>query len=368
MQLRGLLLVGEAKTSVDYKNALARYMVGRYGEHAADEAISLLQRSRPQDFQKQLALKYMDSRLDGIVKDLVKSMTPTTNAPKSKDEPEAGFKAADDDEESDDGPAFKTPDEVAAQRAKTTATAASRPDRAGTTSNVQRPAGGGTRAEPGKATASVMGTAGQYQIKKPSADPSIKPTVKAKPGESGMSNSQKKVDYVTQTYGQATGDRLAKKLGVPTSAERGGVLGVGMGSPWKTKPKVVSGQAAQKAADPDSPTAAPTPRNARDIPPRPVAQRPGGSNGKPLVRTRNPETGEDEVGVRPGDFVGQRWKPHGISKKVATARPDAATGNFQRGSRLTNPSQEGQEMVWDGSDWVLPSVYAASRAQAKASN
>ncbi len=63
--------------------------------------------------------------------------------------------------------------------------------------------------------------------------------------------------------------------------------------------------------------------------------------------------------VRPGVRVGQRWKPHGVSAKVKTSRPDQATGNYIRGTRFTNPAEEGDELVWNGTDWVSPDAMGA---------
>ncbi len=71
-------------------------------------------------------------------------------------------------------------------------------------------------------------------------------------------------------------------------------------------------------------------------------------------------TGEELVDVvRPGTRKGMRWKPSGVSQKVKTTRADQSTGNFKYGSRFTNPAEEGQEVVWDGTDWVLDSQMVA---------
>jgi hypothetical protein len=67
--------------------------------------------------------------------------------------------------------------------------------------------------------------------------------------------------------------------------------------------------------------------------------------------------------VRPGTAIGQRWRPSGVGVKTKTSRPDQATGNYIRGTRFTNPAEEGQEVVWDGTDWVLPSVFASSKGE-----
>lgn len=358
---RGLV---EAKTAADYITSLQRYMVGRYGEHAADEATAALRRNPSAKWLQDIQYQYMDSRLDGIAKDLVRAMRPEPST-------RGGAPAGQDDDDDDGKPApktFRSPEEIEKQRQATSQTAGSRPDRAGTKSNVQGDvAGGGTRVEPGKATPSAMGTAHQYQVKAPSVDPSVKPRIKAEPGESGKNVAQQKVDYATLTYGLAGGERLARKLGVPSSLERGGKLSPD-GKGWLTKPKVMNGRALDKQLDVDNPDRpAPPAKNVSDLPQakaKPVG--PAGSGGKPLQRVKNPDTGQDEVRVRPGDFVGQRWKPHGMSQKVSTARPDQATGNFAHGSRYTNPKDEGQEVVWNGEDWVLPSVYAAGQAQKKA--
>ncbi len=207
-------------------------------------------------------------------------------------------------------------------------------------------------------------------------------------GQSGIEDMQKRVDYLTKTYPDSTvGDDMAKKLGVPTTKQRSRrVKDPETGLPMKDadgKDKVTvqiwNADKVEKFMNSGGDVGAGTydmpgggqklPANAGDTN---LAKSIAGTKGKsgpkaPLRKPmqKNPSTGEMEM--RPGTVPGQRWKPHGVSQKQAQARPDQATGNFAYGTRYTNPAEEGQEVVWDGSDWVLPSQWAAKKGEMSAS-
>lgn len=332
---------------------------------------------------------------------------------------------------------FADPEQVKAQQAATAATAGMRPDRAKTTMNM--PGRPQVAAVPGERPTHDVGTAGQSPGSMPghTRPPQVQTSQEVVPsttgkdleslrarqkdlkrqvagltgqkdsnpgdksidrklvtistqlqdveqqiarvssaGKSGIEDSQKRVDYITQTYGAAQGDALAAKLGVPSTKQRTRkVRDQETGQPVKD-PKtgedktVVQVWNAEKVAkfqnkEPELPV------GAYDLPGKPSMPGPeaGAERGPkaPLRKPmrKNPETGASEM--RPGDFAGQRWKPSGVSQKKVQHRADQATGNFAQASRFTNPAEEGQEVVWDGSDWILPSQYAAKKGETNAS-
>ncbi len=200
-------------------------------------------------------------------------------------------------------------------------------------------------------------------------------------GKSGLEDLQKRVDYVTQTYGVEQGDAMAKKLGVPTTKMRSRKVRDPKGGPDKIVQQIWSAEKIAKMMnqEPELPVGTydgvpvsgakrdkegpwqkggklPEPDGGNDASPERAPIR------KPMMK--NPSTGQMEV--RPGKFAGQRFKPSGVSQKEPTTRADQATGNFQYGSRFTNPAEAGQEVIWDGSDWVLPSQWAAKKGQMSA--
>ncbi len=238
-------------------------------------------------------------------------------------------------------------------------------------------------------------------------------------GSSGVEDAQKRVDYLNQTYPDSLpGDKIAKQLGVPTTRERTRkVIG-----PDGNEKKVVQiwnadkvfnylnrGGSSEKGTLAISPELKPGKFDlpgGPELPVEPTGKRQKGDAPKAVAGVQKPmmkaPKGLDDAGklqlsqlrgefskakksndaekmadlkgqidkimassneiedvVRPGTRVGQRWKPHGVSQKVKTTRADQATGNFQYGSRFTNPAEEGGELVWNGKDWVTDGAMGA---------
>lgn len=362
------------------QNDLMTYIMRRYGQHAHDQTLEFLAAAhKAKDFgafKQQMAKHFGDPIINQTIAGMEKG-------PEQKRGPGRPPKATHVD-----------PAQHAQQAAQTAATAASRPDRAGTQANL--PKREPLTLKPGEKPDQAMGTAGQLNPEKqPSlqggapwlpkatdletqphtiatrldalrqklADLGHDPRSEAerakiqgqiadlgKLNQSGLAQSQKRVDYVTKTYGTKNGDQEAAKLGVPTTKERTVVDDEG-----KEHIQIWGADRIMRWKDAD--------QNAN----APGKKEPGSAKRavhKPMIRDK--QTGE--MKVRPGDFVGQRWRPSGMSKKEPVARPDQATGRFQHGSHYVNPTQTGQEVVWNGEDWVLPSAFAAMRAQQRAAD
>lgn len=255
----------------------------------------------------------------------------------------------------------------------------------------------------------------------------------AQTGKSGLSDLQKQVDYMTQTYGAKRGDAVAKKLGVPTSGERTvkykdketgedkeriNIWSAEKIQRWKQKgPELAPGQydkAPVQGVNKDaqgpwqgSGEKLPGPerggQRAADAPHKPMMKAPKGAAPEELQKLadlrrhysqlKKSGASEEELSltkdeinqimsaggepvdvVMPGKFDGQRWKPAGVAKKVHTSRPDKALGKTVHGSKFTDPSKEGQELVWTVTDpktgegdWLLPSERAAKKGEMAAS-
>lgn len=218
-------------------------------------------------------------------------------------------------------------------------------------------------------------------------------------GQSGYSDLQKYVDGQTAEYGRERGEAEAKRLGVPTTRERTVLVrdkdtGKAKIDPETGKPetkvniwdanRIMKFMNAEPELEPGTYDTVPAlggdkrSPGGRDSEEDHVWQAGGGKMPgrgekqerspirKPMVR--DPRTGE--MVMRQGDFIGQTFKPSGVSRKVSTMRADQATGNFKYGSRMTDPSKESgptqQPTKWNGEDWVLPSVYVTDIAKKKA--
>lgn len=240
-------------------------------------------------------------------------------------------------------------------------------------------------------------------------------------GKSGVTAAQKQVDQVTDRYGEAIGAKLAKKLGVPpTSMRRSQAIDQETGEP-KIDPKTnkpvmrTAVWSAEKVAKWIQGGMQDIPAGVYDLPgkpklPEPEKQTSAGAEAdhKPMMKApkgldpeglknlaklrsqyaklKNSGAGAEEMGlvksqidqimasggeivdvVRPGMFDGQVYQPSGLSQVKKTMRPDKTTGQMVRGNMETDPSKEGQMLVWSDSanDWVRPSKKVAD-AGAKA--
>jgi hypothetical protein len=232
----------------------------------------------------------------------------------------------------------------------------------------------------------------------------------SKVGKSGVSDAQRKVDYITDQYGEALGNRLAKKLGVPPTSARRKIIKDPDTGKEKRVTAIWSIEKIQKwLENPDLPAGVydapsggprlPEPKDASEKEPhilhKPMMKAPKGLSKDELQRLadlrrnyaqlKRSGASEEELQlvkqdinaimargseivnvVMPGSRPGMRWRPSGVSKVVRTLRPDKATGRMTLGFRQTDPSQEGQELVWDGSDWILPSQWVAKKGERNA--
>ncbi len=455
------------------KEQLLAYVTRAYGEHAADELAPELEKMwNPQGLKalsQQLTGAFSDPKIEDLLKramekagvDVGGRQGPSTSVvkrgkdgqstPAASIEPVVGKRGRGRPPGSSSKAApptqYKDPAQAKADAEKAAATAAMRPDRAGTQANIpNRPQ---KTVVPGERPVHDVGTAGQSPGSMPGhtrpvqkqTSQEIQPStlhknldpLKAREkelahriqglqidpkknaieinklvqqhgdvkqkidrltnvGQSGVEDMQKRVDYLTLTYPDSTqGDDLARKLGVPTTKQRSRKVkdpttGEAQIDPKTGKPKLIQQiWSAEKVAkfmnqEPDlapgtydgAPVAGAKPDKAGpwqtgDKLPGPT-DKPGYDRSPSPIRKpmmKDPKTGEQSM--RPGQFPGQRWKPSGVSQKVAQARADQATGNFKYGSRYTNPAEEGQEVVWDGADWVLPSQWAAKKGEMAAS-
>lgn len=251
----------------------------------------------------------------------------------------------------------------------------------------------------------------------------------AQTGKSGLADLQKQVDYMTQTYGARRGDAVAKKLKVPTTGERTvkykdketgeekervNIWSAEKIQRWQQQgPQLAPGQydkvpvqgadknaqgpwqgRGEKLPEPERGGKAPD-----EAPHKPMMKAPKGLDSKGLKNLadlrrqyshlKKSGASEEELSltkdeinkimasggettevVMPGAFDGQRWKPSGVSKKVQTSRPDKATGKTVHGSKFSDPSKEGQTLVWTVTnletgegDWLLPSERAAKKGE-----
>ncbi len=331
-------IVLEAKTAADYRDALLRYVTRRYDEHTADELRSALQRMQFKDFQQHVATTFMNSEMNGIVKNMLQAAIAQHRAKTGKAPPQVQRAGDDANYVSPDDAAEKEKAIDAARKLR--ASAGKSYDAART---LQKPSGD----DPTHA----VGSAGQHQ---PKAQPSVSAGVQPQQNsgaKSGLVGAQRAVDRLTKEKGEKAGNALAARLGVPTSAER-------------TKVDPVSGEKSIQIWSPDRVM------KFMDVDQNPNRKAPtdGGNISRTdlvkmgvMKRLKAPDAGKMGPG-RPPAFDGERWKPHGVSSPTVTARPDVATGNYTWAKRDLNPKDTGQELVGLNGKWVLPSVYDATKA------
>ena len=221
---------------------------------------------------------------------------------------------------------------------------------------------------------------------------------------SGVVRAQREVDKETREKGVAAGEKLARSLGVPTTAERTtihpdtGEKKIQVWGPDRVFKHVdtdrhdVEGDSEEDLAN--------APAFLRGIaaqagPSRSVslkgANSPGTSDADRRAQSHqrakdasanridpdrlekikrgilNRNAAPTKLGPdRPPSFDGEVWKPHGRERDTLVSRPDQATGNWIRGKMTMNPKNTGGELVGLDGKWVAPSVYASNMAQRKA--
>lgn len=345
-------LVVEARSTSDYKEDIFNYVTQRYGEHQADELRAAMKSMKFGEFRKHAAMEFMDSKLDGKIDSLAKAAITAYKARQGGEAPAP----AQGQTAGRSGKIYTDPEAEAERDAKIDAM------------RQQRSAGPGGQAAakalmtPKKAPAGkpshAVGSAGQHQPKaQPSVAAGVQPQYSAdelkklRIARSGLVRAQREVDRETRSKGAAAGDKLAKSLGVPTTAER-------------TVVHPDTGQKTVQVWGPD--------RVLRHMDPD---QNPGrqAGGGEKLDRTELIKRGMLRRNAAPtklgpsrqGSFHGERWKPHGREEEMPAGIPNAATGNWMHFKRQVNPKHTGREVIWNKytGEWELPSVFASKEAE-----
>lgn len=235
-------------------------------------------------------------------------------------------------------------------------------------------------------------------------------------GKTGLGDAQRQVDQVTKNYGPKLGDKLAKKLGVPTTADRTReiedpdtkkkekktfIWSAEKIERWKQSgPELGSGVYDAPAAGPIGPGGE-MPTTSK-LPTEPDPERQGGGGERELTKPmmmapkglskdelqqlanlrweynslKAKDASEHELALKkdeinaimakggekvktvmPGPRDGATWRPSGMSKQVMAKRPDKVLGKDVRFKREIGPEKTGQMLVWStvANDWVLPS-------------
>jgi hypothetical protein len=354
-------LVTEARSTSDYKEDIFKYVTLRYGEHKADELRDAMRSMKFGDFRKHAALEFMDQKLDAKIEALAKAALTAYRARQGeKPEPQPGHTAG------RSGKIYTDPEAEDERQARIDAMRQARAKQAGgqdAAKALMTP-----RKLNGPKPSHAVGSAGQHQPKtQPSIAAGVQPQYSADElkkmhiARSGLVRAQREVDKETRSKGPAAGEKLAKSLGVPTTAER-----------TVTHPD--TGQKTVQIWSPD--------RVLRHMDPDQNPDRQAGGGEKldrtelikrgMLRRSAAPKPGQ--LGPnRPGSFHGERWKPHGREEEVPAGIPNQATGNWMHFKRQMDPKHTGREVIWNAhvghqfpgvtGEWQLPSVFMAAEAE-----
>ena len=359
-------LVVEARSVNDYKEDIFKYMTQRYGEHASDELREKMRGSSFRDFKEYAAFNYFDSKLDGLINTLAQkaiAVHRAKQAPRPEETP--------DHKVGPSGRTFTDPTGAAERQARIDAMRQAR--------NAATGGGDATKAlmtPSNKVTGHAVGSAGQNQPKQqPSVAAQIRPQMTAQDVKdrgitrSGLVKAQREVDRETREKGVAAGEKLAKQLGVPTTAERT----TEHPDTGETRIQIWGPDRVFKHMDtdrnPDAKAATDSDRRAQSHK-RALSAQSGSIDQDRIEKIKRGLLQRNAAATklgpdRPGSFHGERWKPHGREEEVPMSRPDKATGNWIRGKATVNPSKTGQESIWNKYDkeWQLPSVFASREAE-----
>lgn len=331
-------LLGEAKGADEYRDDLLRYITMRYGEHEADRVRDDMQRMSPQQLARHLETGFVDDRVDALAQRMISAGVaahPGRAGTAARFHPQAGAST-----DKGSGPSEPIPQ---------------RPDRSGGASPlVGRPT---TSVRPGEKPVHAVGTAGQHRPKdQPSQRSGIVPV---RPGKddprSGVVAAQKAVDSIASSgrpADVARADAMARRLGIPTTRERTTVDDKG-----RSRTAIWPADRVLKHRDPDlnpdageAPPEGDEPISRLDLIKHGLVQRKAGG-----VITPN----------FPGEFIGQRWRPHGRVQQKVTSRPDPTTGRWAHGKTTVDPATTGPEVVWDGSRWIPAGDFDSSKGMAQ---
>lgn len=309
----------------DAITALLNYVERRHGEHRRDELAAFIQKNPLNKVKDHVAIEFMDAQADRLAKAITLYGGPKQQEParaSNKSGPQAGTTNSQDKGSTGAEPIPKRPDRMGTQ--------ARGADQLTTPSRGGPPQGVGTAGQ-NQPKVQPSTVAAKWVKGEPVAPPPV-PT-KVKSGQSTVAQNQKDVDYYTKTYGAEVGDAEADKVGVPRTSDR-----TRLDKDGNQKVIRLSPDAIRRLMDPDL---------------NPNAGKGGGVHQAQQSRAVHKPPFK-------GSQVGQRWSPAGTSQLKTTSSPNAATGQMQGGSYYTNPAGKGQEVVWDGQDWVLPSQFAAT--------
>ena len=413
---RALSLI-EAKGPSDYRDELLRYIERRYSENDADETRTLLrqlagQRGGASEFKRQLSVKYLDEKIDDLIGKMIGAGIAVKNAQRdaSTSKPEKKEKSGKEIRVKSDRQ-FIDPETAAEKDAAIAAIRAQR-------DSIGKGFSGGPAKkefDPKKDRWHDVGTAGAGLPQKPQklgfANPKsgetqevdvddVKPhdpKDRAKPSKSGIVDAQKQVDRLTKQKGVIAGDALARRLGVPSTADRTtvdemGNENVAIWSPDRVtkfldvdnrqdKTFVMDAQRYVDQMTKDKgaefgdaiaaklgvPTTADRTTNGKVevLTPDEVEARVGLDSASEKFRvdffkkhdqtlfTRDKlvaqghikkmgfSVGGEKPPSFPGTFHGQRSRFAGGSGETAIMRPDQATGRFIRGKVETSPEEKG---------------------------
>ncbi len=350
--LRSLLI--EARSIGDYKEDIFRHVTKRYGEHAADELRNKMKSLKFGEFKRHAAMEFMDPTLDSKINDLAKAAIEAHRIRQGQQSPEQQPGQT----KGPSGRIYTDPDAEAQRQSKIDAMRQARSGAGSGGSDAAKALMTPARL-PGGKPGHAVGSAGQNQARpQPSVAAGVRPRhsaddlKKMRVSRSGLVKAQREVDRETREKGAAAGEKLARSLGVPSTAER-------------TQVNPDSGQKSIQIWGPDRVLKHMDPDRNPDRPPGEKLGRIELIKRGLIQRSAAPtKLGPD----RPGSFHGERWKPRGREEEVPMSRPDPTTGNWIRGKQVVNPKHTGQEVVWNrhAGEWQLPSVFAAQGAERNA--
>ncbi len=361
LTLRSFLV--EAKSASDYRNDLIRFMTKRYGEHEVDQMLKSASSMSAAEWRKHMAMEYMSDEIDGIISNMFQAHQSAANAKKERGRGPEVPKSK-DATQGPSGRQYVEPGSAAEKQAKIDQMRQAR----ASVGNAQD--AGASLLKPSTTQGQKMGTAGQNQ---PRPQPTVAAGVVApeepagqRISRSGLVRAQRAVDKETAEKGEKAGEILAKRLGVPTTAERtavddeSGERRVHVWGPDKVLKHMdpdKSGRGAAPAVpgtDAIATKRAQSHARAKDteagrLSPDRIAMIKQG------ILKRNAADPSGKVGPGyPGKQHGQHWQPHGMSTPVGVSRKDMATGNYIRGHVMKGPEHTGQGTTWDANkgEWV----------------
>lgn len=362
-------IIPEARDETYYREKLIRYVQSRFGQHAADEMVRMMQELSPEEFADYAASEFVDDGVD----DLVGSMVTSGGGSEVGAERVPGRgPTATRSRDKGTGPSEPIP---------------SRPRASDVRSPLHSPPS--SAVAPGEKPQHAVGSAGQNRPKQPDyLRPGITSGPKTSAGvmpqthdperdpASGIVAAQREVDRMYKSGDKGGAAKLARQLRVPPPEERvhrdsqGRPVRDAAGNPrivvWSPDRvfKWLKDDSRHLDVSPESPRAT----SMAGVGPREPVERPDRLDmiKRGLVKRNvapSPEV-ERKGPERPPNFDGEVWQPHGREREDTTMRPDPMTGRFVFGKRQVDPAKTGQKLIGYKGKWYTPSEYVAMRAQA----